>query len=198
MVRVAVSGIPRGYQHPRSDGNWLQPGHIERILAVHPSVELVELPADKVHEHPEEAEGFDCVLAEGGNRVHYAGELDWEDYQRFFTPQLRWVQLCSTGFSDNITEGVLEGRMVLTNSPGIHTVPISESVMAALLDHAKRLKQRRVDQRSRDWRQLKCSDLEGSTVLFIGLGNIGGRAARLCKAFDMRVIGTKRSPGDVP
>jgi phosphoglycerate dehydrogenase-like enzyme len=198
MVRVAVSGIPRGYQFPRPDGNWLKPEHINRIKAVHPSIELVELPADEVHDHPEAAAGFDCVLAEGGNRVHYAGELDWEDYQRFFTLQLKWVQLCSTGFSDNITPEVLDRSVTLTNSPGIHTVPISESILAAILDYAKLLKQRRVDQGTRTWRQLKCSDLEGSTVLFVGLGNIGGRAARLCKAFGMRVIGTKRSQGDVP
>jgi len=135
------------------------------------------------------------VLAEGGNRVHYPGELDWEDYQKFFTPSLRWVQLCSTGFSDNITPQVLDGTVTLTNAPGLHTIPVAESVIAAMLNHAKHLKQRGIDQRNHVWNQLKSDELFRRTVLIIGLGRIGRRVARLCKAFDMRVIGTKRRVG---
>ena len=97
-VRVVVSGIPRGYQFPRPDGNWLQEKHRRSILETSPDIELIEVPADRV-KGDEEAE---VVLAEGGNRTQYPGELDWEGYQRLFTPSLRWVQLCSTGFSDNL------------------------------------------------------------------------------------------------
>ncbi len=197
MIRVAVSGIPRGYQFPRPDGNWLSERHREEILSVSPEIELVELPETIVH-GLKTVEGVEVLLGEGGNRTHYAGELDWGDYQKFFTPSLRWVQLCSTGFSDNITPGILDGSITLTNSPGIHTVPIAESVLAAMLEHAKRLGERRVDQAGRRWRQIHCGDLEGATVLLVGLGNIGGRVARLCKAFDMRVIGTRRRPEPVP
>jgi len=49
MIRVAVSGIPRGYQFPRSDGNWLLDRHREKILAVSPDVKLLELPETAVH-----------------------------------------------------------------------------------------------------------------------------------------------------
>jgi phosphoglycerate dehydrogenase-like enzyme len=152
-------------------------------------IELIEVPPDKV---PDEVD-FEVVLAEGGNRTHYHGELDWLDYQKFFRSGLKWVQLCSTGFSDNITPQVLDGSVTLTNAPGIHTYPIAESVITAMLDHAKMLKQRRVDQAEHYWNQLKCDELYKRTVLIIGLGNIGKRTARLCKAFDMRVIGMKRS-----
>jgi len=193
-IRVAVSGVPRGYQFPRPDGNWLQEKHRRRILETSPDIELIEVPADRV-KGDEEAE---VVLAEGGNRTHYPGELDWEDYERFFTPSLRWVQLCSTGFSDNITPEILEGRVTLTNAPDLHTVPIAESVVAAMLAHAKNLKQRRLDQMAHRWAQLRNDELHGRTALLIGLGNIERRAARLCKAFDMKVIGTKRRVEPVP
>jgi D-2-hydroxyacid dehydrogenase (NADP+) len=193
-IRVAVSGIPRGYQFPRLDGNWLQEKHRKRILETSPNVDLIEVPADGV-KGDEEAE---VVLAEGGNRTHYPGELDWMDYQRYFTPSLRWVQLCSTGFSDNITPEIIDGRVMLTNAPGLHTVPIAESVVAAMLDHAKNLKQRRADQEAHRWTQLKNDELHGRTVLLIGLGNIGKRVARLCKAFEMTVIGTKKRVETVP
>jgi D-2-hydroxyacid dehydrogenase (NADP+) len=193
-IRVAVSGIPRGYQLPRLNGNWLQERHRRRILETSPDVELIEVPADGV-KGDEEAE---VVLAEGGNRTHYPGELDWEDYLRYFTPSLRWVQLCSTGFSDNITPEIIDGSVTLTNAPGLHTVPIAESAVAAMLDHAKNLKQRRENQEAHLWTQLKNDELYGRTVLLIGLGNIGRRVARLCKAFDMTVIGTKRRVEPVP
>ncbi|MCP4536961.1 MAG: D-2-hydroxyacid dehydrogenase [Chloroflexi bacterium] len=137
-------------------------------------------------------QGIQVLLAEGGNRVHYSGELDWEDYSKFFTPSLEWVQLCSTGFSDNITHQILKGTVTLTNAPGLHTVPIAESVIAAMLDHAKCFKQRKIDQKNREWNRIKNDELCGRTVLIIGLGKIGKRVAQLCKAFDMRVIGTKR------
>jgi phosphoglycerate dehydrogenase-like enzyme len=196
MIRVAVSGIPRGYQFPRSDGNWLLDKHREQILAVSHEVELLELPETVVH-GMEIVEGIEILFGEGGNTTHYAGELDRADYEKFFTPSLKWVQLCSTGFSDNITPEILDGKVILTNSPGIHTIPISESVLAAILEHAKRFGQRRTAQAMRNWRQVYCTDLEGATVLLIGLGNLGRRIARLCKAFNMRVIGTRRNPEPV-
>ena len=189
-IKVAVSGIPRGLQDPRPDGNWLTLEHRKRLQGISPEVELHEVPAHKVRENM----GFEVVLAEGGNRTHYPGELDWADYQRLFTPSLLWVQLCSTGFSDNITPEIMDGRVTLTNAPGLHTIPIAESVVAAMLDHAKRLKQRRIDQEGRIWRQLKNDELHGRTVLLIGVGNIGSRVASICKAFGMNVIGTKRRP----
>ena len=193
-IRVAVCGIPRGYQFPRPDGNWLTPKHRERIEEVSSRIELIEVPADSVGD----VEGVEVLLGEGGNRSHYPGELDWLDYQRFFTPSLRWVQLCSTGFSDNVTPGIIDGSVKLTNAPGLHTTPIAESVLAAMLEHAKNLGQRRVDQTGRVWRQLMNDELYGRTALIVGLGNIGGTVARLCKAFDMNVIGTKRRVEPVP
>ena len=190
VIKVAVSGIPRGYHFPRPDGNWLQPHHRQQIQAISDSIELIEIPAASVLDT--DVSGIDVVLAEGGNRIHYPGELDWADYQHFFTPDLKWVQLCSTGFSDNITPAILAGTVTLTNAPGLHTIPIAESVLAGMLDHAKNLKQRRIDQAAEQWTQLKNDELTGRSVLILGLGQIGKRVARLCKAFDMQVMGCKR------
>jgi phosphoglycerate dehydrogenase-like enzyme len=37
-------------------------------------------------------------------------------------------------------------------------------------------------------------ELAGKTLLIVGLGDIGGRLARLAKAFEMRVVGLRRNP----
>jgi len=187
-LKIAVSGIPRGYRFPRAGGNWLQESHRKQILDISARIQLVEIPAHQV----KEVEGIEVLLAEGGNRIHYPGELDRKDYQAFFTASLEWVQICSTGFGDNITQAIIDGAVILTNAPDLHTVPIAESVLAAMLDHAKNLAQRRIDQRAHTWRRLDNDELNGRTVLIIGLGNIGRTVARLCKAFGMTVVGTKR------
>ncbi|MGD0803775.1 MAG: D-2-hydroxyacid dehydrogenase [Candidatus Bathyarchaeia archaeon] len=197
MIHVVVSGIPRGHQFPRPDGNWLTEEQRQQILSISPVIELLELPEQVVHKM-ERVDNVEVALAEGGNYTHYVGELDRTDYEKFFTPSLRWIQLCSTGFSDNITSEILDGRVTLTNSPGIHTISIAESVLAAVLEQAKRFGQRRIDQRDKRWRQVLCEDLDEQTILLIGLGNLGKRVARLCKAFDMRVIGTKVRIEPVP
>lgn len=191
-LRIAVSGIPRGFQFQKPDGNWLSAEHVRKIRDVVSDVELIEIPAREIKTNEEMIEGIEILLVEGGSRIPYPGEVGWDDYTRFFTPSLRWVQLCSTGFSSNITDEIRSGKVILTNAPGIHTIPVAESVVAALLDHAKRLKQRRIDQENLLWRQLKADELFGKTVLIIGLGNIGRRVASLCKAFGMKVIGTKK------
>ena len=191
-MRIVVSGVPRGYQTLLPGGCWLQDKHIRRIEAVSRDLELVEMPQGDVHRLRGKVEGVEVLLAEGGNRVHYGEELDREDYMKFFTPSLKWVMLCSTGFSDNITPEIQNGDVILTNSPGIHTIPMAESVLAAMLDHVKRLKERRKDQEAHLWVQRKCGELYGGTALLLGLGNIGRRVARLCKAFDIHVIGIKR------
>lgn len=185
---IAVSGIPRGNQFPGTDGNWLQEDHRQQILDASPRIRLVEIPAHRVRD----VDGIEILLAEGGNRIHYPGELDREDYEAFFTPSLEWVQICSTGFSDNVTPEILDGRVTLTNAPNLHTLPIAESVLAAMLDHAKNLRQRRIDQKTRTWRRLDNDELNGRTVLIVGLGNIGKAVARFCNSFAMTVIGTKR------
>jgi len=187
-LKIAISGIPRGYQFPRPDGTWLRNKHRKQILEISADIQLVEIPADKV----DNVKGIEVLLAEGGNRTHYPGELDRADYEAFFTPSLKWVQICSTGFSDNITQHIIDGRVTLTNAPGLHTVPIAESVLAAMLGHAKNFRQRRIDQKAHAWRRLDNDELSGRTVLIIGLGNIGRAVARFCKCFGMTVIGTKR------
>jgi len=187
-LKIAVSGIPRGYRFPRADGNWLQGSHRKQILDISARIQLVEIPAHQV----KETEGIEVLLAEGGNRIHYPGELDRKDYEAFFTASLKWVQICSTGFSDNITQAVIDGDVTLTNAPDLHTAPIAESVLAAMLEHAKNLKQRRIDQQAHAWRRLDNDELNGRTVLIIGLGNIGRTVARFCKTFGMTVVGTKR------
>ena len=65
---------------------------------------------------------------------------------------------------------------------------------------ARRLPEARDNQTKHHWRGMigdltrREDELGGKTLVIIGLGNIGGRLARLAKAFDMHVIGVRRDP----
>ena len=65
---------------------------------------------------------------------------------------------------------------------------------------ARRLPEAHDNQAKRVWRGLiggitqREDELGGKTLLIVGLGQIGGRLARLAKAFNMRVIGIRRDP----
>ena len=72
--------------------------------------------------------------------------------------------------------------------------------MALILAFTRHIHTGRDRQHSRAWRgmigdlALREDELGGKTLLIIGLGKIGSRLAKLAKAFDMRVIATKRNP----
>ena len=190
MIKIIVSGIPRGYHDPRPDGNWLKEKHRKQLLSLSKDIELVEIPAHQLGEA--DLSGMEIAVVEGGNRIHYKGELDWVDYERLFVPSLKWIQLGCTGINNQVTEQILDGSVALCNVPGLHTVALAESVMAAMLEHAKNFKVRRSDQEKRLWRELKNDELGGRTILLIGLGGIGKKLASFCRPFGMRIIGTKR------
>jgi phosphoglycerate dehydrogenase-like enzyme len=72
--------------------------------------------------------------------------------------------------------------------------------MALMLALRRRLPEARDNQRARHWRPMiseiaaREDQLNGKTLLVVGLGRIGLRLAHLAKAFEMRVIATKRNP----
>ncbi len=65
-----------------------------------------------------------------------------------------------------------------------------------MLCHAKQAPALLKFQAAREWggRKVQLVELTGKTVLIIGLGKIGQAIARRAKAFDMRVIGSRRRP----
>jgi len=70
--------------------------------------------------------------------------------------------------------------------------------MALILGLSRRIPEARDNQRKHFWRGMisdltqREDELGGKTLMVVGLGQIGGRIARLAKAFDMVVVGLKR------
>jgi phosphoglycerate dehydrogenase-like enzyme len=110
-------------------------------------------------------------------------------------PELRWLHTPSAGVDHVLIPPVLERDITVTNSAGVHAIPIAEFVMALLLSHVKRLHDYRAAQSEARWeRSFRPGELYEQTLLILGIGGIGQAIASRAAAFGMRVLGIRRSP----
>jgi phosphoglycerate dehydrogenase-like enzyme len=116
--------------------------------------------------------------------------------------KLHWVQAGTAGVERLLQHGLGERGVLLTNATGAHGVPMSEMILAMMLNFAtgmhtllfaQRAQQRVVDQVEREK-----FELEGQTLCVIGLGDIGGTLAHKARALGMGVIGVRRTPRPHP
>ncbi len=109
------------------------------------------------------------------------------------TPNLRWIHSQAAGI-DYIDRapGLLDARVVITSSSGVHARPLSETVMGAMIALAKGFPQAVRRQGRHEWLRYMPEDIEGKVVCVIGAGKIGTAIAERCRAMGMRVIGVRR------
>ena len=108
-------------------------------------------------------------------------------------PRLKWVHAHGAGINHLLPLDWLPKRTTLTNSRGIHGEKADEYTAMALLMLNNRLAESCTNQRLKKWEQTFSSSIAGKTVLIIGVGHIGGGAAKWAKRFGLRVIGIRRS-----
>lgn len=108
-------------------------------------------------------------------------------------PRLKWIQLTSAGADRLINSGFVEDGITVTTVSGLHATPIGEFILSAMLMWAKGAPRTMRAQMRGEWTRFAPTELYGKTVGIVGIGHIGGEAARLAKAFGCRVIGTRRS-----
>lgn len=111
-------------------------------------------------------------------------------------PGLKWVHALSAGVDGFLLPPITQGRVLLSNSSGIHGIPMAEHTFAMLLSFSRGIIHFVRQQQQRQWSpDVRLSELHGKTLGIIGLGSIGREIARLGAAFGMRVLGVRRTPG---
>lgn len=111
-----------------------------------------------------------------------------------FDSELKWIHCLSSG-----TEGLMADPAVdrpglkVTCSKGIHGVPMANHIMGYILSFLRRFPELETQRRSHLWRRPMPDEATGKQVCIIGMGSIGKEVARMAKAFQMRVVGVKRS-----
>ena len=118
--------------------------------------------------------------------------LVWSD--DWIVPGLRWIQSVTAGTDQFPLDALRDAGVVLTSAVGIHDVQVSEHAFGLLLGLTRGIGTSISNQVDRVWRWSRVIDLAGMTLGVLGLGVIGEAVARRAKAFDMHVLGTKRSP----
>lgn len=114
-------------------------------------------------------------------------------------PELRWLHTPSAGVEHLLIPEVLERNITLTNSAGVHAIPIAEFVLGLILTKAKRIDEYRAAQAEARWaRDLPVTELFGATLLILGIGGIGQALAERAAAFGMRILGSRRTPRPMP
>jgi phosphoglycerate dehydrogenase-like enzyme len=134
-----------------------------------------------------------------------AGEADvivtsgfWSNAILERAPRLRLVQSISAGVDQYDQAAFRRAGVRLASAQGVNANAVSDHAMALILSLTRLLPQARDNQVKRHWRGMignisdREDELPGKTLLVVGLGRIGGRLARLGKAFGMRVIGLRR------
>lgn len=163
---------------------------------------LLRDPVIRPNNRLPEIDGAQFVIAPTvEDAIHLAGDVDAAiDYcSRPFidaAPNLRWVQMLSTGINGVPFDLFLERGIALTNA-GAYGPNMADHTMAFMLMLSRQIPQILHRQATERWpRKDKPvpdpGELDGQTLLIIGLGAIGLETAKRASAFGMRIIATRR------
>ena len=124
----------------------------------------------------------------------------WKNELAPLAPHLKFIQSISSGV-DYYDRDILRAHGIrLASAAGANANAVAEHAMALILALRRHLPAARDNQSARRWRGMishiaaREDELGGKTLLIVGLGRAGTRLAKLAKAFDMRVIATRRNP----
>lgn len=113
-------------------------------------------------------------------------------------PRLRVIACTSAGLDRLAPFAWLPPDVVLLNNRGTHAAKAGEFALMSLLMLASHIPRFGTAQRAEHWAPLFGSVLAGRTIAIVGLGSIGGAAARHARAFGMRVLGLRNSTAPHP
>jgi D-2-hydroxyacid dehydrogenase (NADP+) len=116
-------------------------------------------------------------------------------------PKLRWFHSFSAGMDPVMSSEIAKLPILITNSSGIHSLTVAESVMGYILAWNRTLPFMLRKQREHVWAKGMTRDpveAFGKTIGIVGAGSIGSEAAKRAKAFGMHTIGLRRHPAPTP
>lgn len=114
-------------------------------------------------------------------------------------PNLKWIQLSSTGFEQVPKDIVKERSIIVTNNKYGYSIPIGEWIVLKMLELLKQTRAIYKNQDNKRWHlELGLEELYGKTVLFIGTGGIPSEAAKRLRGFEVNIIGINTDGRSMP
>src|SRR3990170_2995971 len=124
----------------------------------------------------------------------------WRNELIALAPRLALVQSISAGTDQYSRDALAAAGIRAASAQGANERAVAEHAIALILALARQIPQARDNQTAKKWRGMigdiakREDELGGKTLVIAGMGRIGSRLATLAKAFDMRVIATRRDP----
>ena len=124
----------------------------------------------------------------------------WRNELIAAAPRLAFIQSISAGTDQYSRDALTAAGIRVASAQGVNERAVAEHAIALILAVARQIPQARDHQTAKTWRGMigdiskREDELGGKTLVIVGMGRIGSRLATLAKAFDMRVIGTRRDP----
>jgi phosphoglycerate dehydrogenase-like enzyme len=115
--------------------------------------------------------------------------------------RLQWIQWMGAGVEGCVHQPLLhQHRVLLTNMQRVSGPSMAEHVIALMMALSRHLNYFMREQQQGHWAEdsPQLADLEGRTVLVVGLGGIGTEVARRAHALGMRVTATRASGREGP
>lgn len=114
--------------------------------------------------------------------------------------RLKWIHSPAAAVHQLMYPELINSKVILTNSSGVHGPVVAEHAIAVLLALAKRLPQAMQYQAKKIWSQEllwnehpRPREIAGATALVVGMGGIGLEFAVRAKALGMKVIGIREN-----
>lgn len=113
--------------------------------------------------------------------------------------RLRWLQIPWSGVDAYSAMAKFPEGVTITNTTGAFGKVIAEHVIGSMLVFCRTFLPYIRNRQQRLWRDAgPQKTLEGKTVLILGAGDIGTQTAKRLRAFEMRIIGVRRTAGACP
>ncbi len=112
---------------------------------------------------------------------------------------LRWLQIPWSGVNAYSAMAQFPQNVTLTNTTGAFGKVIAEHVIGSMLVFCRTFLPYFRNQQQSLWRDAGAQKtLEGKTALILGAGDIGTQTAKRLRAFEMQIIGVRRTAGACP
>ena len=115
--------------------------------------------------------------------------------------RLRWVHSAAAGVGGALFPEMVASDVLLSNSAGVHAVPIAEYVVAGVLHFFRGLDVAMAQQRDATWdksfyvaEDSPVREVGGARVLIVGTGGIGTETAVRLTALGATCVGIRRRP----
>ena len=115
--------------------------------------------------------------------------------------QLRWVHSAAAGVGNALYPEMLAADVLLTNSAGVHAIPIAEYIVAGVLYFFRGLDIAVEQQHRREWdkqrfvgEQSPLREIGGARVVIVGTGGIGSEASSRLTSLGAGCVGVRRRP----